>query len=120
MDQRAVLGIGNLYASEILHLAGMHPATPCQALRPSQWKRLHAAIGEVLREAIMHEGSTLRDGNYRNAQNEAGGYQDLHRVYQRAGQTCPQCGKTSIVRLIQAQRSTFFCPKCQRLPRNLR
>jgi formamidopyrimidine-DNA glycosylase len=117
MDQRAVLGIGNLYASEILHRASIHPETPCRDLRPAQWKRLHAAIGEVLREAIARQGSTLRDGNYRNPWNEAGSFQDLHRVYQRAGQTCLQCGKTAIVRLVQAQRSTFFCPRCQRLPR---
>jgi len=115
LDQRAVAGIGNLYASEILHRARLHPELPCNQVRPAGWKRLHASIGEVLREAILLEGSTLSDGTYRTPQNEAGGYQDRHRVYQRAGEQCLQCGKARIVRLVQAQRSTFFCPSCQPL-----
>jgi formamidopyrimidine-DNA glycosylase len=68
----------------------------------------------VLREAIRYEGSTLGDGTYRNALNESGGYQNEHRVYARAGQTCPTCRRAEIVRIVQAQRSTFFCPRCQR------
>ena len=115
LDQRALAGIGNLYASEILHRARLHPELPCNQVRPSGWKRLHASIGEVLEEAILLEGSTLSDGTYRNPQNEAGGYQDRHRVYQRAGEQCLQCGKGPIVRLAQRQRSTFFCPSCQPL-----
>lgn len=115
LDQRAVAGIGNLYASEILHRAGLHPELPCNRVRPAAWIRLHASIGEVLQEAILFEGSTLSDGTYRNPQNEAGGYQDCHRVYQRAGKQCVQCGRGRIVRLVQAQRSTFFCPSCQPL-----
>lgn len=114
LDQRAVAGIGNLYASEILHRVGLHPAVPCNRLRPAQWKRLHAAMGEVLQEAIHHQGSTLRDGTYRIARNRPGGFQLFHRVYQRAGQPCIQCGKAHIVRTVQAQRSTFHCPVCQR------
>jgi formamidopyrimidine-DNA glycosylase len=115
LDQRAVAGIGNLYASEILHLASIHPATPCQRLKPEQWQRIHAATIEVLEEAILHEGSTLSDGTYRNALNQTGSYQNMHRVYDRAGQPCGRCDGGSIVRLVQAQRSTFFCPACQRL-----
>ena len=114
LDQRAVAGIGNLYASEILHRARLHPELPCKGLRPAHWKKVHAAIGEVLAEAIRHQGSTLSDGTYRNAQNQPGGFQDRHRVYQRAGQECLQCGKGEIIRIVQAQRSTFFCPRCQR------
>jgi formamidopyrimidine-DNA glycosylase len=67
----------------------------------------------VLEEAIRHEGSTLSDGTYRNALNEAGGYQNHHRVYDRAGQVCRRCGQSSIERIVQAQRSTFYCPTCQ-------
>jgi formamidopyrimidine-DNA glycosylase len=114
MDQHAVAGIGNLYASEILHRARLHPATACARLRPADWRRLHAAVLEVLAEAIRHQGSTLRDGTYRIAHNEPGNFQVCHRVYQRHNQRCLQCGRGEIVRTVQAQRSTFFCPICQR------
>ncbi|MGD0383295.1 MAG: bifunctional DNA-formamidopyrimidine glycosylase/DNA-(apurinic or apyrimidinic site) lyase [Thermoguttaceae bacterium] len=113
LDQHAISGIGNLYASEILHRAGVHPAKPCNKLKPRHWAAIRAAMQEVLREAIRHQGSTLRDGTYRVARDEPGNYQDKHRVYQRAGQPCLQCGKAKIVRIVQAQRSTFFCPICQ-------
>lgn len=116
LDQRAVAGIGNLYASEIVHLAKVHPARRCDQLRVAEWARLHDAIHVVLEAAIRHEGSTLSDGTYRNALNEAGGYQNEHRVYDRAGKPCPACGG-EIVRIVQAQRSTFFCPVCQPRPR---
>ena len=114
LDQHALAGVGNLYASEILHLARIHPATPCRRLQPAQWSRLHAAMRKVLRAAIRHQGSTLRDGTYRIARNRGGAYQVYHRVYQRAGEPCLQCGAGQIVRIVQAQRSTFFCPACQR------
>jgi formamidopyrimidine-DNA glycosylase len=68
----------------------------------------------VLEMAIRYEGSTLSDGAYRNALNKAGGYQNEHRVYARAGEPCRLCGAGTIVRIVQAQRSTFFCPRCQR------
>ena len=113
LDQRALAGIGNLYASEILHRIRVHPEVPCNELSRAAWRKLHAAMREVLEEAIRHQGSTLRDGTYRIARNRPGGYQILHRVYQRAGEPCLQCGKADIVRLVQAQRSTFFCPVCQ-------
>lgn len=114
MDQRALAGIGNLYASEILHRARLHPALGASQIRPAGWKRLHASIREVLEEAVLCEGSTLSDGTYRNPQNEAGAYQDRRRVYQRAGEACLECGRGRIVRVVQGGRSTFFCPSCQR------
>jgi formamidopyrimidine-DNA glycosylase len=114
LDQRAIAGIGNLYASEMLNVASIHPAARCNRLRGEQWNRLHAAMLLVLEEAIRHEGSTLSDGTYRNVLNEAGGYQNHHRVYDRAGETCPTCSRGAIRRIVQAQRSTFFCPACQR------
>lgn len=114
LDQKAIAGIGNLYASEILHLAGIHPQRRCDQLRRADWPRLHAAIHEVLEAAIRHEGSTLSDGTYRNALNQNGGYQSHHRVYDRADQVCLSCGHRTILRIVQAQRSTFFCPACQR------
>lgn len=114
LDQRAMAGIGNLYAAEILHRARLHPELRCNQLRPGDWSKLHAALVEVLEEALRHQGSTLSDGTYRNAQNKRGRYQQCHRVYQRAGQKCLECGRGEIVRIVQAQRSTFFCPCCQR------
>lgn len=113
LDQKALAGVGNLYASEILHLAGVDPRRACAQLRVVEWQRIHAALVEVLETAIRHEGSTLGDGTYRNALNESGSYQNLHRVYDRAGETCRACGKATIERIVQAQRSTFFCPRCQ-------
>ena len=114
LDPRAVAGGGNLYASEILFLARVHPERPCHTLRKNDWERIHAAMQEVLAEAIRYEGSTLGDGTYRNALNEQGSYQNHHRVYARAGEPCLVCGADSIVRTVQAQRATFHCTRCQR------
>ncbi len=113
LDQQAVAGIGNLYASEILHVAGIHPAQRANRLTRRQWERLHESILHVLDEAIQHEGSTLSDGTYRNALNKAGAYQNLHRVYDRAAEPCRSCGQGIIQRIVQTQRSTFYCPVCQ-------
>jgi formamidopyrimidine-DNA glycosylase len=113
LDQRAVAGIGNLYASEILHLAAVHPGKRCDKLTVAQWEAIHGRMLEVLNLAIEHEGSTLSDGTYRNALNKVGGYQNHHRVYDRAGENCPSCGQKEIVRIVQAQRATFYCPNCQ-------
>lgn len=114
LDQAAVAGIGNLYAAEILFVAGVDPRTRCDKLSGPQWRRIQAGIGLVLGEAIEHEGSTLSDGTYRNALNIEGSYQNYHRVYDRADRECQRCGIGVIRRIVQAQRSTFFCPVCQR------
>jgi formamidopyrimidine-DNA glycosylase len=114
MDQKLLAGVGNLYASEILHRCRIHPARPCDRLRPKDWRAVHAAMRAVLDDAILHQGSTLRDGTYRIARNEPGNFQIRHRVYQRHGEICLQCEKREIVRIVQAQRSTFFCPSCQK------
>jgi formamidopyrimidine-DNA glycosylase len=113
LDQRAVAGIGNLYASEILHLAAVHPARRCDRIKALEWPRIHAAMRNVLETAIRFEGSTLSDGTYRNALNQNGGYQSHHRVYDRAGEQCLTCRNATIERIVQAQRSTFFCKRCQ-------
>jgi formamidopyrimidine-DNA glycosylase len=113
LDQRAIAGIGNLYASEILHVAGIDPRSRCDRLSRDQWEQLSDAIRHVLAEAVQYEGSTLSDGTYRNALNRAGSYQHHHRVYDRAGDRCSRCGGGTIQRLVQAQRSTFWCPGCQ-------
>lgn len=113
LDQRAVAGIGNLYASEILHLAKVHPAKRCDLISKKKWHAIHEATIDVLTTAIRYEGSTLSDGTYRNALNQDGGYQNQHRVYDRAEKPCGSCGR-HIRRIVQAQRSTFYCPNCQK------
>jgi formamidopyrimidine-DNA glycosylase len=113
MDQRAIAGIGNLYASEILHLARINPLRHCDRLTKPQWEVMADACREVLNDAIRCEGSTLGDGTYRNALNQQGSYQNHHRVYGRGGEPCHTCGAGTIVRIVQAQRSTFYCPVCQ-------
>lgn len=114
LDQRAIAGIGNLYAAEILLLAGIDPRTSCKKLRSRHWQAICDATREVLQEAIRHEGSTLGDGTYRNALNLAGEYQNRHQAYDREGEICRKCRQGRIQRIVQAQRSTFFCPRCQR------
>ena len=93
MDQQALCGIGNLYASEILFHAGVHPQRRCSLLRADHWKRIHAAMRRVLLEAIRCEGSTLADGTYRVGRSQRGGYQSRHCVYQRSQRPCPHCGR---------------------------
>lgn len=114
LDQRAVAGVGNLYASEMLHVARIDPRRRCARVSREAWQRLHAAMRRVLEEAIRYEGSTLSDGTYRNVLSAPGSYQNHHRVYDRAGERCPTCRQGVIRRIVQAQRSTFFCPRCQR------
>lgn len=106
-----VVGAGNIYASDALWQAGIDPRTPGKRIGPERAARLHAAVQQVLAEAIEAGGSTLRD--FRNAHGEVGQYQGQARVYGRAGETCSRCGGT-IRRIVQGQRATYFCPGCQR------
>jgi len=114
LDQTLVAGIGNLYASEILHEAGISPFRPASKLSQRQIQNLMIATNRILHTAIEYEGSTLGDGTYRNALNKSGGYQNEHQVYGREGERCDLCERAKIQRVVQAQRSTFYCPKCQR------
>jgi formamidopyrimidine-DNA glycosylase len=114
LDQKVVAGIGNLYASEILHRAGLSPLRRASELKSPEIRRLHQATRDVLTQAIHFEGSTLADGTYRNALSQNGGYQNEHRVYDKTGARCSRCRRAEIVRIVQAQRSTFFCPRCQK------
>ncbi|MFM9063146.1 MAG: zinc finger domain-containing protein, partial [Pirellula sp.] len=113
-DQRLVAGVGNLYASEILHRAAIDPRTLCERISKAKWQRIYELMRGVLLEAIDSEGSTLSDGTYRNAINGEGGFQHFHLVYARDGQVCSTCKSGTILRIVQSQRSTFYCPKCQR------
>ena len=110
LDQRLIAGLGNIYVDEALHVAGIHPLTLTCDLKKQQVTALTRAIKQVLRRAIRHRGSTLRD--YVDADGNAGAFQRLHRVYDRAGEPCPRC-KTPIARIVLGGRSTHFCPRCQ-------
>lgn len=114
LDQKLLAGVGNLYASELLHLAGVHPGKASHRIDQDSWKRMHQAMMEILQLAIENEGSTLSDGTYRNVLNADGGFQNLHRVYDKEGKSCPTCRSGVIARVVQAQRATFYCPQCQR------
>jgi len=110
MDQRRVAGIGNIYASEILHRAGVDPRTPAGRLRADRWEAIAAEIQAVLGEAIDRFGTTFR--MYRTLWNEPGAYGEQLRVYDRPGEPCRACG-TPIRRIVQGSRATFYCPACQ-------
>jgi formamidopyrimidine-DNA glycosylase len=111
MDQRLVVGVGNIYASESLHRAGLSPRRMAGGLRPAQATRLALAIRAVLEEAIAAGGSSLRD--YVQADGELGFFQDRFAVYGRAGLPCPTCGRP-VSKLVQGQRATYWCSRCQR------
>jgi formamidopyrimidine-DNA glycosylase len=110
LDQAVVAGIGNIYADEALFLANIHPLRPGMSLSDEEIERLHDAMGQVLREAISQQGTTLRD--YRPPYGLEGAYQHQLRVYQQTNRPCPRCG-TPIQRIRVTQRSTHFCPHCQ-------
>jgi formamidopyrimidine-DNA glycosylase len=110
MDQRRLAGIGNIYASEILHRAGVDPRTAAGAVPLERWNAIARATAAVLGEAIARFGTTF--SMYRTLWNEPGTYGDQLRVYDRSGAPCRTCG-TPIRRIVQGARSTFFCPGCQ-------
>ena len=110
LDQAVVAGLGNIYVDESLHAAGIHPQVPARDLSAEQVAALNRCVQRVLRRAIRHRGSTLRD--YRDANGESGGFQLLHAVYDRAGRPCRGCG-TGVERIVLGGRSTHFCPQCQ-------
>jgi len=113
LDQRAVAGIGNIYAAEILFRCGIDPRSRCRRLKRVQWEGVAAETRRVLAEAVRHEGSSIGDETYRTADNRVGRFQKRHRVYGLEGEPCARCN-AAIVRIVQAQRATFFCPSCQR------
>jgi len=106
-----VVGVGNIYASESLFRAGIRPTTAARRIALPRLQRLAAAIRETLNEAIERGGSTLRD--FVSSDGAAGCYQSASLVYGRAGQPCRVCG-TPVRQMRQQQRSTFWCPRCQR------
>jgi formamidopyrimidine-DNA glycosylase len=111
MQGSTVVGVGNIYACEALFAAGIHPARPAGRISQARLTPLAMRIQTILANAIEQGGSTLRD--FHSADGSPGRYGQSHQVYGRAGQPCAICG-TPIRRMIQNQRSTFYCHVCQR------
>jgi len=111
MDSHVVVGVGNIYASESLYLAGIHPARAASRISLQRYEKLVTAIREVLQAAIESGGSTLND--FAQPDGQPGYFQHHFRVYGKAGQPCEHCQQT-ISQITQGQRSTFFCKSCQR------
>lgn len=111
LDGRIVVGVGNIYASEALHRAGVHPRRAAGRISAARWEALAESIRTVLGSAIAQGGTTLND--FTNGDGEPGYFQVALSVYDREGKACPRCGGV-IRRIVQSNRSTFYCPGCQR------
>lgn len=117
LDQHMVVGIGNIYACEALFAAGIDPCRKASSVSRAKADALALAVRDVLERAIAAGGSSLKD--YRQADGSLGYFQHGFKVYDREGEPCPSCAaggkkKAVIQRIVQAGRSTFFCPACQK------
>lgn len=111
MDQKIVVGVGNIYASEALFRAGIHPARPAGRISLQRYRRLATAVREILGEAVKAGGTTIND--FRDHDGKPGYFRQQLQVYQCAGSPCPQCG--NLIREMRlGQRSSYFCGRCQR------
>lgn len=115
LDQRFLAGLGNIYASEALWRASVHPLRQANSLSPDEVQRLHESIRSVLRAAIAEGGTTLADAAYQQADGQPGEFARRLAVYGREGEICPRCG-AEIERVKVGQRSAYLCPRCQPLP----
>lgn len=112
MDNHVVVGVGNIYATECLHILGIHPAQAASSLNMTQISALVKEIKRILKQAIDLGGSTLRD--YSNAMGENGYFQQTLLAYGRAGEMCVHC-ETTLENIKLGQRASVFCPQCQPL-----
>jgi formamidopyrimidine-DNA glycosylase len=110
MDNRQVVGIGNIYASEILFAAGIAPLTPANMIDKKDWQRVIENVRTILAKAIKAGGTTISD--FVGHSGEEGFFQLSLKVYGRSGSPCLVCG-TPIMKIVLSGRSTFFCPRCQ-------
>ena len=110
MDATVVVGVGNIYASEALFRAGIHPKRSVGRISAARWERLAGAVREVLAQAIAEGGTTLLD--FSDGEGRSGYFQVSLSVYDREGEPCPRCG-TPIRRIVQSNRATYYCPGCQ-------
>jgi formamidopyrimidine-DNA glycosylase len=111
MNSAVVVGVGNIYASEALYRAGIHPGRAAGRIGPARLERLVTSVRAVLEESIAHGGTTLRD--FVGSDGRPGYFRIALNVYDRAGEPCSHCG-TSVRRIVQGQRATYYCPACQR------
>ncbi len=109
LEQSFLAGIGNIYADEALHLAGIHPLRPVDSLSADEIKALWKGIRRALRDGLRNNGASI-DWVYRG-----GSFQNHFRVYGRPGEPCPKCG-AEVQRIVVGQRGTHFCPQCQPEP----
>jgi formamidopyrimidine-DNA glycosylase len=110
MDSRVLVGVGNIYANEILFLARISPIRRVNDLNLSELEKIVRATKTILKNAIDSGGSSIRD--FLSIDSKKGGFQNNFAVYSKVGQVCQKCSAT-IVKIYQGGRSTFFCPKCQ-------
>lgn len=111
MDATAVVGVGNIYASEALWRARVHPKRSVARISAATWQRLADAVRDVLADAIEQGGTTLND--FADGEGNAGYFQVSLDVYDREGEPCRRCGRI-LKRIVQSNRSTYYCPGCQR------
>ena len=111
MDGSIIVGVGNIYAAEALHRAGIHPRRSVARISEARWETLAESIRQTLTDAIDQGGTTLND--FADARGESGYFSVSLSVYDRSDQPCPRC-RTPIRRIVQSGRSTFYCPGCQR------
>jgi formamidopyrimidine-DNA glycosylase len=111
LDQKKIAGVGNIYACEALYAAGLHPARRCHTISREEAAALISAVRKVLRAGVRHGGTTFSD--FMAADGEPGTHQNHLHVFQREGEKCRRC-RSLIERLRQANRSTYYCPHCQR------
>ena len=117
LDQRRIAGIGNIYADEALHRAGIHPLRPAGRLSAAQWARLRDAIVDALQAGIDARGASIDD--FRDLDGARGAFQDRFLVHRRAGEACGACGGP-IRKILAAGRGTYVCERCQPRPRGAR
>jgi formamidopyrimidine-DNA glycosylase len=114
LSQERVAGVGNIYADEALWRAKINPLRPVGTLKPAQLEALRDAVVEVLHAGIDSKGATIDD--YRDASGVEGSFQHRFQVHMREGKPCPRCG-TRIKKIRAAGRGTYYCPRCQPMPR---
>lgn len=112
MDATVVVGVGNIYASEALFRAGIHPKRSVARIARTRWDRLAESVVEVLGDAIGEGGTTLLD--FSDGEGRGGYFQVSLSVYDREDEPCPRCDEGTIRRIVQSNRATYYCPKCQR------
>jgi formamidopyrimidine-DNA glycosylase len=117
LDQRRIAGVGNIYADEALHRAGIHPLREAGRLTAAQWARLRETVREALEAGIDARGATIDD--FRDLDGARGAFQDRFLVHRRAGEPCPTCGRP-VRKLLAAGRGTYVCEGCQPRPRGAR